>query len=189
MDNNSESVVDVTSNPEDSINKRKPIHKILNPYTLSALAVGNVVWGYNIFRRINKLLNIRYSNPVNQIRRPESLANRLIAFKYFCIGGSIVPIVSLAYVLYNKNRLKLSGNSDDAKDDKQILKNINTIMSEYANNAGIRLENLSNGLKELVPESNLRGMGLDLKKDINKLRYFYSSSFPIGPGYLIFSSL
>ncbi|EAN32624.2 putative integral membrane protein [Theileria parva strain Muguga] len=179
MSGNSDSTPDVTNIHDDSTNTKKRLHKILNPYTLSALAVGNVVWGYNIFRRINRLLNIRYSNPVYQIRRPESLSNRLIAFKYFCIGGSIVPIVSLAYVLYNKNKFKPSESSDDthADDSKTILKNINTTISKYANNAGARLENLSNGVKEFVPESNFRGMGLDLKKDINKLRSWISNIF------------
>ncbi|UKJ90321.1 hypothetical protein MACJ_001253 [Theileria orientalis] len=177
--------------------------KLNNPYVITTLVLLNLVWGYNIYKRVNKMLSNNYSNVIYQIRKPDSISNRLSAFKYFILGGSVVPISFLSFVYYtnirnNKlnvrinrddvNRLNLgdnigkyvkepstySTNTHDAHsknyNGRIFIDDINDVLSKYSNNAGVRLENFSENVKKFVPKDNFRNMGVDLKKDINKLK-------------------
>ena len=53
----------------------------------------SVMWTARSFSAMNKVLASRYSDIVYQIRRPDVIANRLVAWKYLGVGGLIVPTI------------------------------------------------------------------------------------------------
>ncbi|BAM40065.1 conserved hypothetical protein [Theileria orientalis strain Shintoku] len=208
INTNSNTVLDdVDLSDNGSVPRRS---KLNNPYVISTLVLLNIIWGYNIYKRVNKMLSNNYSNVIYQIRKPNSISNRFWAFKYFILGGSVVPITFLSFVYYtnfrnnklntrmNSNNVfdlnlgdnigryvneasKCSTNTPDAHsknyNSRLLIDDINSVLSKYSNNASVRLENLSENVKRFVPKDNFRNMGVDLKKDINKLKGLFSNIF------------
>ncbi|UVC49903.1 hypothetical protein MACK_003521 [Theileria orientalis] len=194
-------------NNNGSVSRRS---KLNNPYVITTLVLLNIIWGYNIYKRVNKMLSNNYSNVIYQIRKPNSISNRLSAFKYFVLGGSVVPISFLSFIYYtniknNKLNSRIHNNNVNGIDfgdnigkyvkesskyitstpDTQsrnynsriFIDDINNVLSKYSNNASVRLENFSENVKKFVPKDNFRNMGVDLKKDINKLKGWFSNIF------------
>jgi len=64
-----------------------------------------------LFPLFNRFLNQRYGDVTYQIRRPDSLANRIQAFKYIVIGGSVVPITAFAAWMCLKQSPSVDKNS------------------------------------------------------------------------------
>ena len=58
----------------------------------------SAVWVARSFVAMNKVLTSRYSDVVYQIRRPDVIANRLLAWKYLGVGGLVVPVIGAAAV-------------------------------------------------------------------------------------------
>ncbi|PHJ23725.1 transmembrane protein [Cystoisospora suis] len=73
---------------------------------LVGLAVGCTVWwGWRSVRVLERALERRYADIAYQIRRPDSLSNRIVAFKYLVGGGLAIPLAALgacAYLSFNK---------------------------------------------------------------------------------------
>eukprot|EP00918_Siedleckia_nematoides_P101431 GHVU01221558.1.p1 GENE.GHVU01221558.1~~GHVU01221558.1.p1 ORF type:complete len:211 (+),score=22.70 GHVU01221558.1:1749-2381(+) len=70
-------------------------------YTFSPwhLAAGCMAWwSYRVVRTANKLLTLKYADVAYQLRRPDSIANRVRAFKVLVIGGCAIPLLSTAAV-------------------------------------------------------------------------------------------
>lgn len=150
-------------------------------YLIPIFVVGNVFWGYNIFKRINRMLNLRYSNIVYQIRRPESINNRFASFKYLILGGSFLPlsiIGSISLLKKNREQTNLSAVGvlpQTTENTISVIDSTRRQLSSYVFNANRRAEILTHAFKDtLVPEKNLKGMNEDLKRDILKLKSRFS---------------
>lgn len=66
-----------------------------SPLLLCAVLSG--LWAIRSFGAMNKVLNRRYSDVVYQIRRPDIIANRLVAWRIIGLGGLVVPVCLGAY--------------------------------------------------------------------------------------------
>jgi hypothetical protein len=69
-----------------------------SPLLLCAALSG--LWAIRTFGAMNKVLNRRYSDFVYQIRRPDIIANRLVAWKVLGLGGILVPLCFSAYAVH-----------------------------------------------------------------------------------------
>ncbi|AFZ79212.1 hypothetical protein BEWA_020590 [Theileria equi strain WA] len=146
-------------------------------YVIPIFVLGNAFWGFHIFKRINRMLNLRYSNIIYQIRRPESIKNRFTSFKYLILGGSVLPLSIIGSISLSKRN---KGHSDQSVAGILPTTGENTIsvidttrhnLSNYIFNANKRVELFANAFKDtLVPEKNLKGINEDLKRDIAKLK-------------------
>lgn len=67
----------------------------------------SVWWTVRSFFAMNKVLAKRYDDVVYQIRRPDVIANRLVAWKYLGVGGMVVP-VSFLLVWYSLSATAVS---------------------------------------------------------------------------------
>jgi hypothetical protein len=66
----------------------------------------SVLWAVRSFGAMNKVLNRRYNDIVYQIRRPDVIANRVVAWRYLGIGGMIVPgIFGIGFLWISRNGL------------------------------------------------------------------------------------
>jgi hypothetical protein len=61
----------------------------------------SLLWAVRSFGAMNKVLNRRYSDIVYQIRRPDVIANRAIAWRHLGLGGLIVPCAFVSIVYWN----------------------------------------------------------------------------------------
>eukprot|EP00920_Eleutheroschizon_duboscqi_P033814 GHVT01081177.1.p1 GENE.GHVT01081177.1~~GHVT01081177.1.p1 ORF type:complete len:201 (+),score=33.32 GHVT01081177.1:86-688(+) len=70
------------------------------PSALPPIAAGLTLWwGTRAVRRIHALLERRYADIPYQLRRPDALANRIVAFKYLVGGSLLVPAGCAALLL------------------------------------------------------------------------------------------
>eukprot|EP00916_Digyalum_oweni_P002457 GHVL01004537.1.p1 GENE.GHVL01004537.1~~GHVL01004537.1.p1 ORF type:complete len:220 (+),score=45.93 GHVL01004537.1:63-722(+) len=78
----------------ENVKPTKYILDIFNEYINIYQLVGSVtaIWGISSLYRIHKVLDLRYKDIAYQVRRPDALANRITAFKYLVLGGSVVPL-------------------------------------------------------------------------------------------------
>lgn len=152
-------------------------HKRSLPY-IATVASGTVIWTYILTKRVNRMLIGRYSNIVYQIRRAESISNRYTAFKFFTIGGAVVPTVVLAaaYLVSSKGSGK-----EEVKNIRgeavALSKATSHSIYRYTSDASRRLEHIAEGVKgTLVPEGIPR-MGEELRKDITALKRWLKNIF------------
>nr|CCA30179.1 hypothetical protein, conserved [Neospora caninum Liverpool]CEL71294.1 TPA: hypothetical protein, conserved [Neospora caninum Liverpool] len=76
---------------------------------LIGVAFGSSVWwGWRSLRTVEKELGRRYADIAYQIRRPDALNNRIIAFKYLVGGGLAIPLLTLGACVADSIRRKAS---------------------------------------------------------------------------------
>lgn len=110
-------------------------------YHVAALMTG--FWAYRCYRTFNELMIVRYADIAYQIRRPDVLANKVVALKYLGIGGCIVPIIAIGGLAWSNcfNSDGLRHHSDNLKGalmepyseaDAEVRGAFNPLVSELA---------------------------------------------------------
>lgn len=79
---------------------------------LFVCAALSTLWAVRAFGSMNRVLSRRYSDVVYQIRRPDVIKERFLAWKYVGVGGLVVPVcLSLFIAVTPGSRFKLESDS------------------------------------------------------------------------------
>lgn len=103
---------------------------------LSSCTLG-VLWGWRSLKTINRFFDHRFGDITYQIRRADSLANRISAFKYLVLGTTVVPLLVLCgtggILLCVGTTFKLVQPSNFFNPDFNSLESINQIKLRHRN--------------------------------------------------------
>ncbi|GIX60694.1 Fanconi anemia group J protein [Babesia caballi] len=150
------------------------------PY-IAAVTVGAVFWGYIITKRVNRMLIGRYDNVVYQIRRAESLSNRYAAFKFFVLGGAVVPTATLGALYAAYRNQEKDGEGKGARPLKAeaaaASKAASDKLAGYASNANKRLELIAEGVRGSVLAQAGPRMAEDLRRDVAAVKRWIRNLF------------
>mmetsp|Transcript_97502 Transcript_97502/g.223521 ORF Transcript_97502/g.223521 Transcript_97502/m.223521 type:complete len:225 (+) Transcript_97502:50-724(+) len=79
---------------------------VYEPSLYHVAILGTAGWGYKSFKRFNYLMTVRYADITYQIRRPDVLANKLVALKYLALPAMLIPSVAVGAMWWaQKNRV------------------------------------------------------------------------------------
>merc|ERR1719326_1861002 len=73
-------------------------YPFLNMYTIGGVLT--LFWGYRMSRTFNKLMDVRFADINYQLRRPDVIANKVIALKFLALPLTVIPVcAALTYWL------------------------------------------------------------------------------------------
>ncbi|KEP65241.1 UNVERIFIED_CONTAM: hypothetical protein HHA_213490 [Hammondia hammondi] len=103
---------------------------------IMALAFGSTVWWcWRSLRTVEKELCRRYADIAYQIRRPDALSNRIVAFKYLVGGGLAIPLLALGACAVTSFRRKTSRPYDAVEDMCVTSRSVEAQEKESENSA------------------------------------------------------
>ncbi|EPR59539.1 putative transmembrane protein [Toxoplasma gondii RUB] len=103
---------------------------------IMALAFGSTVWWcWRSLRTVEKELSRRYADTAYQIRRPDALSNRIVAFKYLVGGGLAIPLLALGACAVTSFRRKTPRASEAIEKMCVTSRNVDAQQRESENSA------------------------------------------------------
>jgi len=142
----------IDRNPEDivlRIWRQCPSVPLPNLYVMGGVFTG--IWAYRMIGVFNRLMVVRYGDVHYQLKRPDVLANKVVALKYLALPVAIIPVSALlcyglaAYV---------SG-PDEVSPIRRQAAALKAHLAEPFREAGYLARDVANPFVEDLADSNL----------------------------------
>eukprot|EP00386_Alphamonas_edax_P000413 GDKI01001273.1.p1 GENE.GDKI01001273.1~~GDKI01001273.1.p1 ORF type:complete len:226 (-),score=27.30 GDKI01001273.1:128-805(-) len=78
-------------------------------------------WGFRSLKTMHRFLGQRYSDIPYQIRRPDSIANRIVAFKRLAVGGSVIPLAVMFGLWVSSGETKHTHTAEHTESDDGLV--------------------------------------------------------------------
>jgi len=114
-----------------------------------------VVWAYRMWGSFNRLMGVRYADVHYQLRRPDVLANKVVALRYLALPLAVVPVAALG--VWAATRTSYPEGETGLLRSRAVL--LRSLFAEPCREAGFLLRGVMEPITEELGDTPLAAFG------------------------------